>query len=151
MINIEMQNKYLIFEVDERYAIEIEKVIEIIELMPITKVPETPSYIEGVINLRGQVIPVISLRERFKKPAKRNAKRNCIIIISFDEIKLGLIVDTVLDLILIPADMVSPPPQVGSEYAHVFIKSIGVSDGQMNLILDGDKIINYSDIEFLNG
>ncbi|MDL2287314.1 chemotaxis protein CheW [Eubacteriales bacterium OttesenSCG-928-G02] len=144
-----IKNQYLIFFVDEAYAIEIDKVLEIIEYKNVTKVPETPDYISGIINLRGQVIPVIDLRKRFKKNTENNNPRKSIIITKIEGNQLGLIADGVSDIIKMEEDKISPPPTVGSDYAHVFVKLIGVHNEKMHLILDTDKLINLSDFELL--
>ena len=144
-----LKSQFLLFEVDEEYAIDLGKVIEVIEFQPVTGVPETPPYITGVINLRGQVIPVIDLRIRFRKEPKEYDYRTCIIVVDMEGIHLGLIVDNVLDLITVEESNIIPPPQVGNDYSHVFIKSIAMHEGKVKLIIDGDKIINHSDLDFL--
>lgn len=143
-----LKNQYLIFEVDEAFAIELEQVIEIVEYANITCVPETPEYIAGVINLRGHVVPVIDMRVRFMKKAKADNDRRCIIIVNFEDNQLGLVVDNVVDLIQLEDENLSEPPQVGNDYAHVFIKQIGVHNEKMNLIVDVDKLVNYNEISF---
>lgn len=149
--NAELDNKYLIFMVDEHYAIELKSVIEIVECREVTAVPETPPYVEGVVNLRGTVIPVINLRTRFKKSAAHSSVRQCIIVTEFEGAQIGLIVDNVVDLVTLEPDKVSPPPQVGANYAHVFIKELGVQGDQMYLIVDTDKLVNLDDLHFLEG
>ena len=149
-VNKETINKYLVFEVDETYAVELKGVVEILEMQPVTSVPETPSYIKGVINLRGRVVPVVDVRDRFKKAAIDESSRKCIIIVNFEGIILGLIVDSVVDLITIEPDKISEPPTVGGSYAHIFIKAIGIYEEEMKLIIDENKIINHSDLDFLN-
>ena len=150
MMDDNLKNRYLLFEIDEEYAVELSKVLEVIEFQPVTRVPETPDYITGVINLRGHVVPVIDLRVRFKKALKEYNYRTCIIVVDIEGIHLGLVVDKVLDLITFNESEIIPPPQVGNDYSHVFIKSIGMHEGKVKLIIDGDKIINYNDLEFLN-
>lgn len=146
----ELNDKYLIFEVDEHFAIEITAVVEIIEYIVPTRVPDTPEYIAGMINLRGNIVPVIDIRARFKKnPLAENARR-CIIITNVHTSNLGLIVDNVSDLIQIPEAALTDPPQVGANYTYVFIKAIGIYDDKMNLIVDTDKLIHYSDLEELD-
>lgn len=144
----EVQNKYLLFEVDEEYALELAKVIEIIEYTDITRVPEAPEYVAGILNLRGHVIPVLDVRKRFQKPDK-DVKQRCIIIASIDGNQLGLIVDNVIDLIEIDSTNLSDSPQVGSNYIHVFVKYIGIHEGKMHLIVDTDKLVNHKDLEIL--
>lgn len=145
----DVANKYLLFEVDEEYAISLEHVVEIIEYTDITRVPETPDYIAGIINLRGHVIPVLDIRKRFRKRIQDTASARCIIICTIENSQLGLIVDNVIDLIDIDADKLKDPPQVGSSYVHVFIKHIGIADSKMYLIVDTDKLVNYNDLFFL--
>lgn len=145
-----LENEYLICSIDEHYAIAVDSVVQIIEHTQVTPVPETPPYIVGIINLRGQVIPVIDLRIRFRKPPNAEIAHRCIVIVRFEALELGLIVDNVLDLLTILPEQKTPPPQVGNDYAHVFVKEIGVVNEEMNLILDENKIVNYSDLEFLS-
>ena len=150
MINQETYGKYLIFEVDQAYALEIDKIIEIVELSAVTPVPETPDYIAGVINLRGQVVPLIDIRCRFKcSSGDLENKRRCVVIVDFEGAHIGLMVDNVLELADIPDENISPPPQVGNDYVHVFVKAIGVVDSKMMLIIDPERIVNFSDLDFL--
>ena len=151
MVNEEMLDKYLLFTVDETYAVEIDKVVEIIEMQKITRVPETPSYIAGITNLRGHILPVIDIRERFKKEkSAQENERPCIIIVNFEDLMLGLLVDNVVDLVEIQEDKITPPPTVGVEYSHVFIKAIGMYHDRVNLVIDSDKLVNYSELNFVN-
>ncbi len=145
----ELLHKYLVFSVDESYALELSKVREIMEYKPITRVPETPAYIVGVMNRHGSVVPVIDMRKRFHQPDLENASRRCTIIIRFDGGHLGLLVDNVTDLIDIAPEMISPPPQVGKSYSHVFIKAIGIYKEQMVMIVDADKLVNLDDLAAL--
>lgn len=149
-INEELQNKYLVFYIDELFALELKNVIEIIGMKPITKVPETPDYILGVMNLRGEALPVLDMRARFKKAPDCGGDRRCLIITRFEDMKLALLVDEVTDLVTINPENVNPPPHVGHDYSHVFIKAIGVREEGILLILDTDKLVNMSELEFLN-
>lgn len=144
----ELENKYLMFEVDEQYLISLTHVTEIIEVLNITRVPETPDYIAGIVNLRGHVIPVLDVRKRFKKP-DREGGRQCFIVAEINESPLALMVDNVLDLIDIEPENLKEPPQVGHSYIHVFVKYIGVAGNEMHLIVDPDKLVNYDDLFFL--
>lgn len=147
MIN-DVNNKYLIFEVDEEYALGVRYIVEIIENTDITRVPEAPDYIAGIINLHGMVVPVIDIRKRFKKPPKVDAPRRCIIITKVESNPLGLIVDNVVDMIDMEPDKLKEPPQVGGSYVHVFIKAIGIYEDRMHLVVDPDKLVNYNDLFF---
>lgn len=145
----DVHNKYLIFAVDEEYALPLSTVVEIIEHREITRVPETPDYVAGIINLRGHVIPVIDIRTRFRKESKAMGKRRCIIITRIEGKPLGLVVDTVIDLIDIREDQINEVPQVGKNYVHIYIKGIGISEKRMHLIVDTDKLVNYNELGFL--
>lgn len=145
-----MSNRFMIFKVDEEYAVELPKIVEIVEYQKVTRVPETPSYIAGVINLRGNVIPLIDLRARFKKDPYKGVKNQSIIIVNFDNLTLGLICDKVLDLITIEEQELEAPPQVGDSYAHVFIRAIGVYDDKIKLIIDSDKLVHLNELDFLS-
>lgn len=145
----DINSKYLIFVVDEDYALELDKVQEIIEYVEITRVPEAPDYIAGIINLHGHVVPVLDIRKRFRKPANTGAKPRCIVVCNIEGNKLGLIVDNVVDLIDIEPENLKEPPQVGANYIHVFIKYIGIADNKMHLIVDTDKLVNYNDLHFI--
>lgn len=105
----ETGRKYLLFEVDEEYALELDTVLEIIELCDVTRVPEAPDYVAGIINLRGNVVPVIDVRKRFRKPLGENVIARCIIICDIADNRLGLIVDNVIDLIEIEDDRLQAP------------------------------------------
>lgn len=139
-------NKYLLFEVDEVYALSLDNVVEIIEMTEVTRVPEAPDYIAGIINLRGHVVPLLDIRKRFRKPPREDAPARCIVIARIEENQLGLMVDNVIDLIDIAPENLKEPPQVGSSYTHVFIGAIGILNGQMHLIIDTDKLVNYADL-----
>ncbi len=144
-----LANEYLICALDEHYAIHADSVVEIIEYAQPTPVPETPPYIIGILNLHEQVVPIVDLRLRFHKTQAALVKRRCIVIVKFEEVELGLAVDKVLDLCTILPEQTAPPPQVGNDYAHVFIKQIGAVDGKMYLIIDENKMVNHSDLTFL--
>ncbi len=157
----ELSNKYLLFEVDEEYALNLSSVLEIIELKTITRVPEAPDYVSGIINLRGNVVPILDIRKRFRKPERPDVKPRCVIICNVADNRLGLMVDNVIDLINIDPSKLKDPPQLGSNYVHVFIKNIGISGDdekqdtklpmlKMHLIVDTDKLINYNDLHFFD-
>ena len=141
--------KYLIFKVDEEYALDVGNVIEIIEMTDITRVPDAPEYVTGIINLRGHVVPVIDMRKRFRKPKFADSSARCIVIAEIDDNMLGLIVDTVVDLIDIDSGLIKEPPRVGTSFAYVFVKGIGIIAEKMHLIIDADKLINYNDLNFM--
>lgn len=148
-MNNDINNKYLLFSVDEEYALPLSNVVEIIEMVDMTRVPETPDYISGIINLRGHVVPVIDIRKRFKKPEYTGGHTQCIVITRIDSNFLGLVVDKVIDLIDIEPGKLSASPHLGGSYAHVFIKAIGIYDDKMHLIVDPDRLVNHNDLFFV--
>ena len=136
------KDKYLTFEIDnEEYGIDISYVIEIITVCAITWVPETPDFLKGVINLRGSIIPVIDARLRFRKPEKEYDSLTCIIVIEYENYEVGLIVDTVNEVMLIPEEHISVPPSAKLKYQNQFIKNIGKVGDDVQLLLDIDKFL----------
>lgn len=141
------KGRYLTFELDrEVYGIEIKYVTEIIGIQDITEVPEMPEYIKGIINLRGKIIPVMDVRLRFKKEPREYNDRTCIIVIDIEDISIGLIVDSVSEVLAIPETEVVAPPEVGKG-SNKYIKGIGKVGNEVKLILDSHKLLNDNDIE----
>ena len=106
------KNRFLTFMVDsESYGLEISVVTEIIGIQEITKIPETPDYIKGVINLRGRVIPVMDVRLRFRKPPLEYDDRTCIVVVDMKNLSVGLIVDSVSEVLTIQEGDIVPPPE----------------------------------------
>lgn len=146
------KGRYLTFLVEkESYGIEIKYVTEIIGIQAITKVPELPEYIKGIINLRGKIIPVMDVRLRFKKEPKEYNDRTCIIVIDIREISIGLIVDSVSEVLSITDENIVPPPDVSKGAGNKYIKGIGKVGDDVKLILDCDKLLSDDDTESLAG
>jgi len=146
------KDKYLIFSIgNQHYGIEIKYVIEIIGIEPITEVPELPSYIKGVINLRGKIIPVMDVRIKFKKEEKEYDDRTCIIVVEIGSICIGLIIDRVLEVANIDEKDISPPPKTSSnkENANKYIKGIGKIQNEVRLLIDCYKLLEEDEIEEL--
>jgi len=136
-----LANKFLNFRVDSStYGIELRNVTEIIGIQPITPVPDVPDYIRGVINLRGSITPVMDVRLRFKKGFKEYNDRTCVIVINIHGKSLGMIVDSVSEVITIPETEIVPPPEMGKE--DKFIKGVGKVGNEVVLLLDCEKILN---------
>lgn len=131
----------------EDYGIEISCVKEIIGIQDITEVPELPDYIKGIINLRGKIIPVMDVRLRFNKEPKEQNDRTCIIVIDIGEVSIGLIVDTVAEVISISQDDLIAPPQITNGKQNKYIKAIGNVRGDVKLILDCVRLLNEDQIE----
>lgn len=144
------RDKYLTFRLDvEDYGLEIRHVKEIISIQKITDVPDLPDFIKGVINLRGQVIPTLDLRLRFGLPPKEYDERTCIIITNMNDIHVGVIVDTVNEVLDIPAEMIAPPPTVHKGVAHRFIQGLGRVGEDVKIILNAEKLLHEDELEAL--
>lgn len=145
------KNKFLTFSIDkEVYGIEIKFVTEIIGIQKITQVPEVPNYVRGIINLRGKIIPVIDVRLKFRKDAMEYNDRTCIIVIDIDQISVGLIVDNVADVLVIPEEDIVPPPGNRSGFQNKYIKGIGKVENEVKLLLDCEKLFDQEDLETLD-
>lgn len=136
------RGKFLTFSLDnESYGIEILHVTEIVGIQPITEVPELPEYIKGIINLRGKIIPVMDIRMKFKKASIEYNDRTCIIVIDTDELSIGLIVDSVSEVLAISDDAIIPPPNLNKD-GKKYIKGIGNTGNDITLILDCEKLLD---------
>lgn len=133
--------KYLTFPLGgEVFGIEIQYVTEIIGIQAITFVPEVPPYVKGIINLRGKIIPVVDMRLKFDKPEAEYTDRTCIVVVDEKDVSIGLIVDSVADVVDIPDDQVLPPPRFKSGRQNKYIKGIGKVDGEVRMLIDCDMI-----------
>jgi len=135
--------KYLAFTLaGEQYGLEIQKVREIIGIMAITAVPRMPSYIKGVINLRGRVIPVQALRTKFNLPEQDGG---CIVVVRLGETEMGLIVDGVCEVRNIPAEQIDDVPSFGAQVDTRFILGIGKNDQRITILLDIEQILGVQE------
>lgn len=141
------KGKYLTFSLGkESYGIEIQYVTEIIGIQAITEIPELPSYVKGIINLRGKIIPVMDVRLRFKKEPKEYNDRTCVIVIDIMELSIGLIVDSVSEVINIPDQDIEAPPQMSKGYNNRYIKNIGKVENDVKLLLNCEKLLTDDEI-----
>ena len=120
-----MENQIVIFELSSEYfGVEIAAVQSIIKIQPITRLPHTPEFVEGVTNLRGKVLPVIDLRKRFGVAAQDMDKNSRIIVVSFDQNEVGMIVDEVSEVVTVPTGAVEAAPAIATTIDSTFIKGI---------------------------
>lgn len=142
-----VEGKYLTFFLcDEEYGLEILKVREIICVMDITVVPQTPNFIKGVINLRGKVIPVVDLRLKFGMPETEYTKETCIIVVDVSGLLMGIVVDTVSEVLDIAEADIEPPPAFGSAIKTDFILGMGKVKGDVKILLSIDKILSAEEL-----
>ena len=143
----EIGGKFLTFFLeDEEYGIEILKVQEIIGMMSVTPVPRTPSFVRGVINLRGQVIPIIDLRLKFGMPAIAQTEETCIIVVQAQGVEMGIIVDKVSEVLDIATEEIDPVPSFGATVDTAYILGIGKAAGNVKLLLHIDKVLSTDEV-----
>ncbi len=135
---------------DEVFAIHVTKVINILEQRHITKIPKTPDYIKGVINLRGSVLPVIDLRIKFGLPEKEATVDTSIIVLTIlmgqEEVMLGIMVDAVREVLELKSDEIAPSPSIGTRYNAGIIEGMWRQEEQFTMILNIDRVFSTDDI-----
>ena len=148
--------QYLTFKMaDEIFAFDVAKVREILELIPITQVPQTPEFMRGVINLRGSVVPVIDLRLNFGMQCTENTVNTCIIVVEVnlneETIVLGVLADSVQEVVEMEPEHIEPPPQLGTKLNTEFIKGMGKVENDFVMILDIDKVFSSDELIDIQG
>ncbi len=144
---IQITNSYLTFQLhNERFAVHVSKVLNILELVPITKVPKSPEYLKGVINLRGSVLGVMDIKMKFDFPIIDYTKETSIlvlqVVIDDDITDVGAIVDSVHDVIEVDEKQILPPLSVGIKFKSDFVTGIIKHNKQFIMVLDMDKLFN---------
>ena len=151
----EINTAKLTFKLDEEiFAVPVEQVMEIIEVSQITKIPQTPEYIRGVTNLRGNVLPVIETRMKFGMPSIKDTIDTCIIVMAVqmheEEIQLGVLVDAVMEVTQFETNQIKDKPNIGKKYKSEFITGIANSDDRFILLLDVNKVFSSDEIIQIN-
>jgi purine-binding chemotaxis protein CheW len=142
------KDRYLTFRLaEEEYAVEIRFVTEIIGIQRITEVPDVDAFIKGVINLRGKIIPVIDVRLRFHLQPKEYGDRTCIIVVDMNGTSVGLIVDEVSEVLLIPETNVSEPPKTTKGSQSRYIQGIGRVGENVKIILNINRLLSDEELE----
>jgi purine-binding chemotaxis protein CheW len=145
------EGKYLTFTLaSEDYGIGILKIKEIIGMMPITSVPQTPSFVKGVVNLRGKVIPVVDLRLKFGIPAIDYTERTCIIVVEISgqsgAIKIGIVVDAVSEVLNVKSEDIENTPAFGTRVNTDYILGMAKMGGSVKILLNIDKVLSSQDL-----
>ena len=144
------RDKYLTFQLgNEVYGIGIRHVTEIIGMQKVTEVPDMPDYVRGVINLRGQVIPIMDVRTRFLMPTREYDDRTCVIVVQVKNTSIGLVVDTVNEVADIPADRISQPPRIARGTSSRYIEGMGKIGDEVKILLDVNKLLFQEELEQL--
>jgi purine-binding chemotaxis protein CheW len=143
----DLAGKYLTFRLaKEEYGIPILTVVEIIKKMEVTPVPRTPSFVRGVVNLRGQVIPVIELRGKFDMERIDDTDETCIIVVRVvaagHDIELGVLIDSVSEVLDIASEQIEPPPEFGAACDTEFILGMAKSDNGVKILIDINRVLS---------
>lgn len=151
----ELAGKYLTFNLgNEGYGLEILKVQEIIGMQEITKIPRTPDYVKGVINLRGKVIPIIDLRSKFGMPEQELTRKTCIIVVQVQRgesaLIMGIVVDEVSEVLNISGDQIEAAPSLGTNVDTHFILGMAKTESAVKILLDIDKVLSAEEIDALS-
>ena len=135
---------------DEYFAANVAKVLNILELVKITKVPKSPLYMKGVINLRGNVLPVIDLRLKFGMDETKYTNNTCILVLDVEmeneQLQVGALVDSVQEVLELKEENIQPPPNIGSKYKSEFIYGMARPADEFIMLLDMDKIFSTEEI-----
>jgi len=135
--------QYVVFGIeDESFALDIEKVKEIIIPVEIAKVPNVPEFIEGMINIRGKIHAVVNMRSKFKIPKKDFDEGTKIILVNMNSVLAGIIVDGVAEIIRVEAEDIDKAPEIISKANPEYINGVIKKEGKMVIILDIDRVIN---------
>ena len=150
----ERDGKYLTFSLSgEEYGISILKIKEIIGMMPITTVPQTPEFVKGVINLRGKVIPVIDLRLRFMMKGIDYTERTCIIVVEIEgasgTVMIGIVVDSVSEVLNIKSEDIEDTPAFGTRLNTEYILGMAKIEGSVKILLDINSVLSSGEINIL--
>lgn len=151
MENITETAQYLTFRLEEEvFALDISQVREVLDFTAITKVPRTPEFMRGVINLRGSVVPVVDMRLKFGMSRTEQTLNTCIIIVEIniegDRLILGALADSVQEVIELGPGQIEPAPRIGTRLDTDFIKGMGKRDDEFIIILDIDRIFSMNEL-----
>ncbi|MBF0126503.1 MAG: purine-binding chemotaxis protein CheW [Magnetococcales bacterium] len=143
--------QYLTFMLGtEVFAVDIAKIREVLEFTTVTKVPRTPAFMCGVINLRGSVVPVVDMRLKFRMDKTDKTVNTCIIILEIAQddgvVVMGALADSVREVMELGPDQIEPPPKIGLRLRADFLKGMGKDDGRFIMILDIDKIFSVEEL-----
>ena len=148
--------QYLTFGLGEEvFALETGSVREVIELVSVTRIPKTPPFMRGVINLRGHAVPVVDLRIKFDMPKAQDTVNTCIIIVDVEvegeNCYMGAIVDSVREVFEMTSDQINPPPRMGTSIRADFIRGMGKQNEEFIMILDIGKVFSPEELQVMRG
>lgn len=146
--NVTNEIKVIVFRLkDEEYGVEVNQVRSIERMQHITRVPRTPEFVKGVINLRGVVTPIINLRSRFDLEEEGYTDNTRIIIVAVGDMEVGLIVDAANDVIDVPQDIIEPPPEVVGGIESNYLRGVAKLENRLLILLNLDKVLTPEELK----
>lgn len=148
----QLSGKYLIFQLgSEEFAINVMSVKEIMKMQSITVVPQTPTFVQGVINLRGKIVPVINLRRKFGIEDHEDTEQTCIVVVRMQihggEQPVGIVVDGVVEVLTLNQEDIEDTPDFGGDGAMPYVRGMAKSKGRVKIVLDIEKVLHGTQIE----
>jgi len=148
--------QYLTFRLgNEVFAVDVTKAQEVLDFTTVTRVPQTPKYMRGVINLRGSVVPVIDMRIKFGMDESAQTRDTCIIVMEVsvdgERAVIGAVADAVLEVLDLDEEQIEPPPRIGTKLNTEFIKGMGNRNGDFLIMLDIDRVFSSDEIALISG
>ncbi|RNA69573.1 chemotaxis protein CheW [Alteribacter keqinensis] len=150
MTSVLQSQKVIVFQIgEEEYGVSVDQVKSIERIQPITRVPNTPGFVKGVINLRGVVTPIIDLRMRFNIEEKEHDNHTRVIIVSVEDMEVGLIVDAANDVMDIEMDNIEPPPEVVGGIEADYLHGVAKLEKRLLILLNLNKVLSRKELEEL--
>ncbi len=148
---LQLTNQYLTFKLDtDLFAVDVSQAREVLDFSEVTRVPQTPDYMLGVINLRGSVVPVINLRRKFGMTEAERTVDTCIIVLDInihdETVVVGIVADAVQEVLDLDAGQIEPPPRLGTRLNTEFIKGMGSLDDQFIILLDINRVFTVEEL-----
>jgi purine-binding chemotaxis protein CheW len=148
--SLDESEQLVVFELaNELYGVDIGAVNTIIRMQEVTRIPRTPDYVEGVINLRGSIIPVVDLRTRFGLGAGERTKASRIVVVEALGLMIGMVVDAVAETLRLPSDAIEPPSPVVTSVGTEYIRGVGKQENRLVILLDIDRVLTSEEMASL--
>ena len=135
----------------EEYGLELLQVKEVIRMRPITWLPKAPLCVKGIINLRGDIIPIVDLRERFGLQHQRQTAKTRVIVVEVEGQPVGMVVDSASQVVRVPTDQFNPPPTAMGEGSRDFITAVGKTDDRLIIMIDVERILSTEEMSQISG
>lgn len=144
------RGQYVIFRLgDSEFGVEIGQVLRIMRLMEVTRVPRAPNFLEGVVNIHGEMVPVVDLKKRFELPWQEYGDKARILVVEVEGQTVGMIVDSVTEIAWIPTSAIEPPPEMVAEISGVYLTGLGRLDDRLIIFLNLSRVLTTEEIEEL--